>query len=346
MIRIAPNSNCLRPAIWIVVLVVGCAKQDASPTSATRVILPGEQQLTAPVAPTAVREATAAASAAAGSAAAGSAAAAPAAGTAEPAVAAVTPAAPVESAAAAVTESTGTEFAAFKGRVTVAGSVAAVAPLKAAGDPGVQDKVCVVTAIPDESVVVSADGGLANVFVFAKKLPAGVKAPPPPAEPVVIDQIGCRFVPQAMVLRVGQPLLMKNTDPVAHNVRTSALAMPINQIISPSNTVGIPVTYSRPEKMPVQTRCDIHAWMVGWHIPLDHPYAAVTGPDGAFEIKDLPAGDWSSWSGTGKRGTWSGRTNSRPRPVRPSRRTSACRPPTQPVKTCSAGRESAAPGDG
>jgi hypothetical protein len=68
------------------------------------------------------------------------------------------------------------------------------------------------------------------VFVFAKKLPAGVKAPPPPTEPVVIDQQGCKFVPQAMVFRVGQPLLMKNSDPVSHNVRTKGLTTPINQI--------------------------------------------------------------------------------------------------------------------
>jgi hypothetical protein len=167
-------------------------------------------------------------------------------------------------------------------------------PLKSAGDPTVpaQDKVCVAMAIPDDSVVVGPEGGLANVFVFAKKLPAGVKAPPPPTEPVELDQKGCRSLPQALVFRVGQPLLMKNSDPVAHNVRTASLTMPINQIVPPSNTKVIEQKYTRPERMPVQTKCDIHAWMLGWHLPLDHPYAAVTGPDGQFEIKDLPPGEW------------------------------------------------------
>jgi hypothetical protein len=209
-----------------------------------------------------------------------------------PAVAAATPAsepgaatpAAAPSAAPAATESTGTEFAAFKGRVKVDGSVPSLPPLKPAGDPSVQDKICVAKAIPDESVIVSADGGLANVFVFAKKLPAGVKAPPPPTEPAVLDQQGCRFVPQAMVFRAGQPLLMKNSDPVSHNVRTSAIAMSINQIVSPNNTTGIPVTYKKAERMPVQTKCDIHAWMLAYHFPLDHPYAAVTDADGKFEI--------------------------------------------------------------
>jgi hypothetical protein len=165
-------------------------------------------------------------------------------------------------------------------------------PLKAAGDPTVQDKVCVAKAIPDDSVIIGADNGLANVFVFAKKLPAGVKAPPPPTDPAVLDQQGCRFVPQAMVFRAGQPLLMKNSDPVSHNVRTTALSMAINQIVPPNDTTGIAVTYKKPERMPVQTKCDIHAWMLAYHFPLDHPYAAVTDADGNFTIPDLPPGDW------------------------------------------------------
>ena len=174
---------------------------------------------------------------------------------------------------------------ATKGRVKVDGAVPPLPPLKAAGDPTVQDKICVAKAIPDDSVVVGANNGLANVFVFAKKLPAGVKAPPPPTDPIVLDQQGCRFVPQAMVFRAGQPLLMKNSDSVSHNVRTTALSMAINQIVPPNDTKGIAVTYKKPERMPVQTKCDIHAWMLAWHLPLDHPGPQLLTPgDGAVEV--------------------------------------------------------------
>jgi hypothetical protein len=295
MTRMTPVSKCVAPALCAALLAAGCAEHEAPQRVATRVIKPGEQQLTVPSVPAAAAPAAEPAPAASeATTVQGSTDAiapdadAEASAAAEPAAAATT------STPAATTsgETTGTEFAALRGRVTVTGSVSALPPLKSAGDPGVKDAICVKNSIPDESVIVSADGGLADVFVYAKKLPAGVKPPPPPTEPAVLDQQGCRFVPQAMVFRAGQPLLMKNTDPVAHNVRTAALAMPINQIITPSNTTGIPVTYKGPERMPVQTRCDIHAWMLGWHFPLDHPYAAVTGPDGSFEIKDLPAGDW------------------------------------------------------
>ena len=37
--------------------------------------------------------------------------------------------------------------------------------------------------------------------------------------------------------------------------------------------------------------CDIHPWMHGHVMIFDHPFFAVTGPDGSFEIKGVPAGD-------------------------------------------------------
>lgn len=271
----------------------GCAQREDSPATATRIIMPGDQQLTQPVAPDVASEAAAQQPAI------GSSGGSPTA----PRVAATTPAASAptdapaatptsEPAAATPAESTGTEYAAFRGRVTVAGSVPTPPPLKAAGDPAIQDRICVANAIPDDAIVVGSEGGLADVFVYAKRLPSGVQPPPPPTEPAVLDQQGCRFVPQALVFRVGQPLVMKNSDPVSHNVRTSGLTMPINQTVGPNNQDGIEIAYKRAERSPVQTKCDIHAWMLSWHLPVDHPYAAVTGPDGSFEIADLPAGDW------------------------------------------------------
>ena len=36
--------------------------------------------------------------------------------------------------------------------------------------------------------------------------------------------------------------------------------------------------------------CNIHPWMKAYILSLDHPYMAVTGEDGTFEIKNMPAG--------------------------------------------------------
>jgi hypothetical protein len=31
--------------------------------------------------------------------------------------------------------------------------------------------------------------------------------------------------------------------------------------------------------------------MIAWHLPVDHPFVALTDADGNFEITDLPSGD-------------------------------------------------------
>ena len=44
--------------------------------------------------------------------------------------------------------------------------------------------------------------------------------------------------------------------------------------------------------MPVQVTCNIHPWMKGWIVVRPNSLYAVTAPDGKFEIKDVPAGEW------------------------------------------------------
>jgi hypothetical protein len=44
----------------------------------------------------------------------------------------------------------------------------------------------------------------------------------------------------------------------------------------------------------------MHTFMKGWILVQDHPYMAVTGEEGTFEIKDIPAGkrDFQFWQET------------------------------------------------
>jgi hypothetical protein len=279
-------------------LLAGCGEPE-QPGQATQVILPGEQKLTPPEAPELPPEPPAVATTTQQPPAPATGAATPAT-TGTPAVAATTTPAPAPGSTtpAAAPATTGTNLALFKGRVTVSGQLNPRPPLKPKDDPSVQDRACVVQAIPDDAVR-GENGGLGDVFVYAKRLPDGVKAPPVPTESAVMDQMGCRFIPQAFVFRVDQTLQLKNSDPVTHNVRTAGRSMQINQIIKPSDATGISVKYERAETLPVQTKCDIHAWMLAYHLPLAHPYAAVTAADGTFEIKDLPPGNWefTVWHG-------------------------------------------------
>jgi hypothetical protein len=74
--------------------------------------------------------------------------------------------------------------------------------------------------VPDQIVVVTPDGSLANVFA---KLEGSFPAVPVPSQPVVVDQRACMYTPRVVGARVGQVLEIRNSDPVLHNVNSSTL---------------------------------------------------------------------------------------------------------------------------
>jgi plastocyanin len=154
----------------------------------------------------------------------------------------------------------------------------------------VLQEVCTVhDAIVEEYALVNANGTLKNVLVYLKETPDA--APPAsPAAPAVLDQIGCQYVPHVMALRVGQKLTIKSSDDTLHNVHIDADANPTVNL--PMSGVGSrELTFAHPEILRVH--CDVHPWMHAWVGVFDHPYFAVTGDDGSFQIKDVPPGSYT-----------------------------------------------------
>jgi hypothetical protein len=149
--------------------------------------------------------------------------------------------------------------------------------------------------VPDESLVIDAKSrGIANVFVWVRTRPAQIHLDgvEPPKTPVKIEQAGCRYVPHAAIVRVGQPVEVKNADPLPHNVRVDLQKNPpTNLIVQPAaNPIAIG-PFLQAEPVPVGVVCDIHPWMRGWLMIVDHPYVAITDKEGRFMIENLPAGE-------------------------------------------------------
>ena len=159
------------------------------------------------------------------------------------------------------------------------------------------------TAAPptDESVVVNANGTLADVFVYVKSgLPASYKAPAP-AGPVTLDQDGCRYHPHVLGILVGQALSIKNSDGILHNIKAKGTKnRPFN--ISQPSVMSSDRTFTAPEVM-VPLECNVHGWMHAWLAVLPHPFFSVTGTDGAFTIKGLPPGTYTVEAWQEKYGT-------------------------------------------
>jgi hypothetical protein len=43
----------------------------------------------------------------------------------------------------------------------------------------------------------------------------------------------------------------------------------------------------------VPVKCDIHKWMRAYAGVMAHPYFAVTGADGSFDLRGVPPGDYT-----------------------------------------------------
>jgi hypothetical protein len=179
----------------------------------------------------------------------------------------------------------------ISGIILFDGAAPSLPPKVRKGVSKVDVAVCAASEdIPDESLVVSKNGGIANVFVYLAKKPKGVKFDPPESQPF-LDQEKCIFAPRGLLLRSGVEFELKNSDKVPHNVATSpnANAGTNNSMPPGSSMKG---SYRNPEQAPFQSKCAIHPWMEFWTLVVDHPYAAVTDADGKFEIPNLPPGKY------------------------------------------------------
>jgi plastocyanin len=174
------------------------------------------------------------------------------------------------------------------GKVVYDGKVPVFTPLDMNADPTCKAKNP--GPVMPEVLVLGDQSRMVNVLVSVASAFPG-KTFPVPKEPAVIQQHGCVYQPHVVAMMAGQELLFKNTDGVLHNVH----ALPVQN--HPFN-IGMPPTLKEKGKVidlaepAFKVKCDVHPWMQAYVAVLPHPYFAVTGPDGTFQIKDLPAGTY------------------------------------------------------
>lgn len=143
----------------------------------------------------------------------------------------------------------------------------------------------------DESILLGNGQALQNVFVYVTDGLSGYSFPIP-TEPVLLDQDKCRYTPRVLGVRVGQPLAIRNSDPLLHNVRAEGkINQPFN-MSTPIEGVSFNRTFATREVM-VDVRCDVHAWMRAFVGVLEHPYFGTTGADGRVALNNLPPGTYT-----------------------------------------------------
>lgn len=106
----------------------------------------------------------------------------------------------------------------------------------------------------------------------------------------------CQFVPFVSVMRELHLLTVKNLDPVSHDLqiyerdREHVFIMFHRPALTKSGTSD--TIHFTGNRRSVIMQCGMHAFMLGHGLAVENPYYAITGFEGAFTIKDLPAGTY------------------------------------------------------
>ena len=132
-----------------------------------------------------------------------------------------------------------------------------------------------------------ANGSPSMVFLYPHT-PTNV---PVPTEPAEMDQLGRAFIPRLLLVRLGQPVLFKNSEDDLHTVHVKDeggtslfnVAMPIqgglhDHLFEAAGDYAV--------------SCEAHQEMAATIFVVTTPYAVVADRDGSFSISDVPASSY------------------------------------------------------
>jgi plastocyanin len=175
------------------------------------------------------------------------------------------------------------------GKISVEGALPANQPIRMNADPACVQANAGKTVT--QETFVGEGGGLGNVFVYVQSGLTGTF--PTPSTPVAMDQSGCHYVPHVFGVQVGQPIDIVNSDSTLHNVHATPKTNSEFNTAQPIKGMKTSHTFTAKEAdVVVPFKCDVHGWMNAYVGVLDHPYFAVTKPDGSFSIPNLPPGTY------------------------------------------------------
>jgi hypothetical protein len=159
--------------------------------------------------------------------------------------------------------------------------------------------------LPRTAWQIGPDGGVANVFVWLQPEAGTFFKIDPDRKPwpdeVVLDSPACALKPRACVLFPSYPnpllpqqqietrqlVVVRNNSRFSHSIKwgDGGLNPGENRALAPGGNFALTV---KPSREPIRFACAVHPWMVAYARAFDHPFAAVTGPDGRYEIKGVP----------------------------------------------------------
>ncbi len=164
-----------------------------------------------------------------------------------------------------------------------------------------------------EDFLVGPGGTLKDAVVLLKNVKKGKPFDLPKVE---VEAIDCDFSPFVNVIKDRDELTVINMDPIEHDIQGYETArergarilfnrpLPMNPFHKVMGMFGEHVHTHMPGKPMVENihlrknrnifvmQCGFHPYMFSWGLVLDNPYYFITKEDGAFEISDIPPGEY------------------------------------------------------
>jgi plastocyanin len=145
----------------------------------------------------------------------------------------------------------------------------------------------------------------ADAVVWVEQAPGTFK---PPAQPVTMDQKQMQFIPHVLAVVAGTTVKFLNSDPTPHNVFSPDFEK-YNLGTWPKDQ-SKDYTFSKCTKFPCAYTqlCRVHPEMEGFVVVVPNSYFAVSDKEGHFDIKGVPAGQYTV-------AVWHPKLKASPKPV-------------------------------
>lgn len=143
-----------------------------------------------------------------------------------------------------------------------------------------------------EELALGKRGGVADTVISLQGRAEGGPVFPEPSGGFILRHKKCRLDPPVLIVAPGRDVIVLNEDRLNHNLITMGRTNPPVAIAQPKGVSRVTVRFDHPETL--QVRCGIHDWETAWIVVAENPYYAVSNADGFFEVRDIPAGDYTA----------------------------------------------------
>ena len=132
--------------------------------------------------------------------------------------------------------------------------------------------------------------GTAPNFAIVTLLPAN-ETVPMPSDPAVMDQVSKQFLPNTLLVRVGQPVEFRNSEDMPHNVAVTRRESG-SEVFNVSTEPHQKYVHTFERVGQFDVKCDIHEGMQATVIAARGPLTTIADANGRFSVPNVPFGSY------------------------------------------------------